>query len=71
MSQGGIEEGERPESAALRELKEEIGTNAVEILAQTKDWLQYDLPETSRSKSWGGRYCRAASKVVLDALSRA
>jgi putative (di)nucleoside polyphosphate hydrolase len=65
MSQGGIEEGEQPEAAALRELKEEIGTNAVEILAQTKDWLQYDLPETSRSKSWGGRYVGQRQKWFL------
>lgn len=44
--QGGIQEGETSEDAMYRELREEIGLRAqdVEIIAQTKDWLCYDLP---------------------------
>jgi putative (di)nucleoside polyphosphate hydrolase len=42
--QGGIDEGETPKEALLRELKEEIGTNDVEILAEYPKWLSYDFP---------------------------
>ncbi|GKV47419.1 hypothetical protein SLEP1_g54323 [Rubroshorea leprosula] len=34
MPQGGIEDGEEPESAALRELKEETGVVSAEIIAE-------------------------------------
>lgn len=44
MPQGGIDEGEDPRAAAIRELKEEIGTDRAEILAESKGWLHYDLP---------------------------
>lgn len=44
MPQGGIEDGETPVEAAMRELKEEIGTNNVEIIAETPDWLEYEVP---------------------------
>lgn len=46
MPQGGIDEGETPESAALRELEEEIGvpTKLVDVLQETEDWLYYDFP---------------------------
>lgn len=45
MPQGGIDEGEEPHVAALRELKEEAGTDKARIIAETSDWLKYDLPE--------------------------
>ena len=46
MPQGGIDEGETSESAALRELEEEIGvpTKLVDVLQETEDWLYYDFP---------------------------
>jgi putative (di)nucleoside polyphosphate hydrolase len=44
MPQGGIDAGETPEEAALRELKEEIGTNNARILRGMDEWLAYDLP---------------------------
>lgn len=56
MPQGGIDEGEDPATAALRELEEEVGTNKAEIIAETKDWLQYDLPHDLIGKVWKGRY---------------
>lgn len=56
MPQGGINEGEEPEAAALRELEEEIGTANVRILAQTDDWLSYDLPGDLVGKVWNGKY---------------
>ncbi len=56
MPQGGIDKGETPEQAAWRELGEEVGTNAAEILAISADWLDYDLPADLQGKLWGGRY---------------
>jgi putative (di)nucleoside polyphosphate hydrolase len=44
LPQGGIDPGEDPRRAVIRELKEEIGTDQVEILAEYPGWLQYDFP---------------------------
>lgn len=48
LPQGGLLEGETPKEAALRELKEEIGTNNVQVIAETKGWLEYILPVNLR-----------------------
>jgi len=57
MPQGGIDEGEDPRAAALRELEEEIGTAKAEIIAETARWLRYELPpELQGRKVWGGFY---------------
>ena len=58
MPQGGIDEGEKPREAALRELAEETGVSAelVEVLGKTGDWLTYDLPDELIGKVWGGKY---------------
>ncbi len=58
MPQGGIDPGETPEDAAVRELEEEIGVSArdVEILSRTEDWILYDLPDQLKGKMWGGKY---------------
>ncbi len=56
MPQGGIDPGEAPEVAALRELEEEIGTDKAEIVAESARWLDYDLPDNLRGKAWGGRW---------------
>jgi putative (di)nucleoside polyphosphate hydrolase len=56
MPQGGMDDGESPREAAMRELKEEIGTNNAEIIAESERWLTYDVPEEFASKSWGGRW---------------
>jgi putative (di)nucleoside polyphosphate hydrolase len=56
MPQGGIDPGETPREAALRELKEEIGTDKAEIIAESRDWLTYDLPAELAGGIWGGRY---------------
>jgi putative (di)nucleoside polyphosphate hydrolase len=56
MPQGGIDPGESPRKAALRELAEETGTSQVTILAESKDWYAYDLPPNLRRRLWGGRY---------------
>ena len=57
LPQGGIELGEAPENAALRELEEEIGTGQAEIMDHTTDWISYDLPEDLIGKVWKGKYC--------------
>ena len=56
MPQGGIHKREEPAAAAIRELKEEIGTDRVELLAEMQDWLSYDLPADVVGKVWRGRY---------------
>jgi len=56
MPQGGIDEGESPAEAAFRELEEEIGTARARILAESRNWLNYDLPEHLIGKVWKGRY---------------
>lgn len=58
MPQGGIEKGEDPRDAALRELEEETGItpDSVTILAQTEGWIPYDLPHHLVPKLWKGRY---------------
>jgi putative (di)nucleoside polyphosphate hydrolase len=56
MPQGGIDAGETPEQAALRELEEEIGTAAAEILFESRGWYSYDLPIELSGSLWRGRY---------------
>lgn len=58
MPQGGIDDGEDPKTAALRELWEETGVTAdlVTVEEQTSDWLTYDLPPELVGKVWKGRY---------------
>lgn len=56
MPQGGIDPGETPLVAALRELKEETGTDRAEILSDLGRWLQYDLPADIADRVWKGRF---------------
>jgi putative (di)nucleoside polyphosphate hydrolase len=55
MPQGGIDGDEEPRDAAFRELREEIGTDKAEIVAESKAWLRYDLPPQLR-KRWNDRW---------------
>jgi putative (di)nucleoside polyphosphate hydrolase len=56
MPQGGIDGEETPQQAAMRELKEEIGTDDAEIIAESRGWLYYDVPEEFARKAWGARW---------------
>ena len=56
MPQGGIDPGEQPRTAALRELREETNVSSVTLLAEAPRWLSYDLPVDVSKRSWRGRY---------------
>jgi putative (di)nucleoside polyphosphate hydrolase len=56
MPQGGIDEGETPRQAALRELHEEVGTAKAEVIAESSRWHSYDLPPELIGQVWGGRF---------------
>ncbi len=56
MPQGGLDEGEDPYKAALRELFEETSVKSVSLIAEAPSWLTYDLPPRLVGQSWGGRY---------------
>ncbi|WBU64560.1 RNA pyrophosphohydrolase [Paracoccus aerodenitrificans] len=67
MPQGGIDKGESPREAALRELTEETGlpADAVEIVEEAADWVYYDLPDELLGKVWKGKYGGQRQKWVL------
>lgn len=56
MPQGGIDPGEQPYAAALRELREETNVRSVELIAEAPDWYSYDLPQDVAKKAWRGGY---------------
>ena len=56
MPQGGIDLGETPIEACLREMKEEIGSNAAQLLLEHDEWLNYDIPLPLADKLWHGQY---------------
>ena len=65
MPQGGIDEGEAPQTAAFREMKEEIGTNNAKIIKEHDGWLNYDLPNHLLGKVWKGKYRGQSMKWYL------
>ena len=44
MPQGGLDDGESPEQALFREMKEEIGSDKGKIIAQAPQWIEYNIP---------------------------
>ena len=56
MPQGGIDADETAEQAAWRELAEEVGTNAAELLGESTRWFDYDLPPDLAARAWNGKY---------------
>ena len=77
--QGGVDEGEDLEAAALRELREETGARSVAFLARTEGWITYDFPPEARgskiAQGWKGqkqvwfalRFTGAESEINLYA----
>ena len=56
MPQGGLDPGEDPCHAALRELYEETSVRGVSQIREAPGWFTYDLPKELIPTSWGGRY---------------
>lgn len=65
MPQGGIDLGETPSRAVLREMEEEIGSNSGSIVAESKNWYSYDLPKFLIPKLWNGSYKGQKQKWFL------
>lgn len=71
LPQGGIDEGEEIEQAALRELEEEIGTKDVQIIGRYPGYIRYDWPERLYERGHRGQeqyyfLVRLASKAIID-----
>ena len=56
MPQGGIDRGEDPWPAALRELREEANITSVKRLGEIAEWLNYDIPRDIVGQAWNGKY---------------
>lgn len=67
MPQGGIDKGEDPLAAGLRELEEETGIphSMVRVIRVLEEWVHYDLPADLIPKIWGGKYRGQRQKWVL------
>lgn len=56
MPQGGIDKGEEPREAAMRELYEETGMRSLSLIEEAPGWIDYDLPRELIGVVWKGRY---------------
>ena len=56
LPQGGIDSGEEPWPAAIRELREETNVRAVEQIGEITEWLTYDIPRDLVGGAWNGKY---------------
>ena len=65
MPQGGIDLGEKPRQACLREMEEEIGTREATVIHVIDEWLEYDIPMALAEKLWHGQYKGQKQKWIL------
>ncbi len=65
MPQGGIDDGETPQQAVMREMIEEIGTNAVALMSESLDWVYYDFPDWLKNKTKRDYYVGQRQKWFL------
>jgi putative (di)nucleoside polyphosphate hydrolase len=56
MPQGGIDPGEDPAEAVMRELMEETGTDRAQIYRKSIHWFNYDLPKNLLRNDRNGNY---------------
>jgi putative (di)nucleoside polyphosphate hydrolase len=56
MPQGGIDRGEEPLAAALREAFEETGMQSLDLIAEAPGWINYDLPSSLVGVALKGKY---------------
>jgi len=69
--QGGIDNGEEVKEALFREMEEEIGTAAAEIVGEYPEWISYDFPNkiAERMKPYKGQTQRYfLMKLKSDAI---
>jgi len=65
MPQGGILTGETPSRAVFREMKEEVGCDFGRIIAETKKWYSYNIPDFLISRLWDGQFKGQKQKWFL------
>lgn len=65
MPQGGIDQGETPSRAAIREMEEEIGNAYGRIISESANWYSYDIPKFLIQKLWEGNYKGQIQKWFL------
>ena len=65
MPQGGMNIGETPSTAIMREIKEEIGTDRCEIVFESDKWYSYDIPQKITKRLWSGQYKGQKQKWFL------
>ena len=68
MPQGGIDAGEDAINGALRELREETSVTQATLLAESAEWMNYDLPDYLIPELWGGKYRGQTQKWFLMRL---
>ena len=68
MPQGGIDPGEDPAAAGLREMHEEIGTDRASLIRESRVWRAYDLPAEIAGRIWGGQYRGQTQKWLAFAF---
>jgi len=65
MPQGGIDDGEAPYKAALRELQEETSITTTALIAESANWHSYDIPPNIAHRIWKGKYKGQTQKWYL------
>lgn len=65
MPQGGIDSGEAPKTAAMRELSEETGLTDATIVQVHSQWLNYDLPDWAIGRRWRSRWIGQTQRWYL------